>query len=275
MRAEHARRVFLALRHHAGVIEQRAERAALDAHVDAEHVLAHEVEERAARGQLGERDAALVAGRRPRVLAQPRVLGQRPRIRRQNLRLVALDRRHHAAGDEVGRVLEQPDELVDHLGDLDGDAALDELAVRGQEHRHVCQALAQLAQQRGRLRMGARAVGAEVPVEQHRAQRGVEADDRLAVLERQRAHHVDIARLERGRKAFRGAADRRLQFRQAVVDDQNARPQWTCGRIQHWRLLLDAVDQVAPAALGRLEAQAVDVGLEAREFVSNSRAYSR
>ena len=127
MRAEHAGRVLLAVGHRAGMVEQRAERAALDAHVGAEQVLAHEVEERAPGGQLGERDAALVARRRPRMLAQLRVHGQRPRIGRQELRLVAVDRRHHAAGDEVRRVLEQPDELVHHLGDLDGHAALTSL----------------------------------------------------------------------------------------------------------------------------------------------------
>ena len=85
VRAEHPRRVLLALRDRAGVVEQRAERAALDAHVGAKQVLAHEVEERAPGRQLGERDAALVARRRPRVLAQLRVRRQRPRVGRQDL----------------------------------------------------------------------------------------------------------------------------------------------------------------------------------------------
>ena len=103
VRAEHPRRVLLAVGDRAGVVEQRAQHAALDAHVGAEQVLAHEVEERTPGGKLGERDAALVARRRPRVLAQPRVLGHRPRIGRQDLRLVAADGRHHAASDEVRR----------------------------------------------------------------------------------------------------------------------------------------------------------------------------
>ena len=68
---------------------------------------------------LGECDAALVTGCRPRMLAKPRIIREHARVGRQELRLVAMDRRHHATSDEVGRVLEQPDELVDHLGDLD------------------------------------------------------------------------------------------------------------------------------------------------------------
>ena len=165
MRAEDARRVLLALGHHARMVEERPERAALDAHVGAEEVLAHEIEEGAAGGQLGEGDAALVSGRRPGVLAQLRVHRERARVRRQQLGAVALDRRHHATGDEVGGVFQQPDELVDHLGDLDGHGALDQLAVRGHEHRHVRMALAQLAQQRRRLLVRRLAAGAEVPVD--------------------------------------------------------------------------------------------------------------
>ncbi len=85
------------------------------------------------------------------------------------MRLVASDSRHHAARDEVGRVVEQPDELVDHLGDLDRHGSPGALAVREEEHRHRRMPLAQLVQQRGRLRMRAFAVQAEVPVEQHGA----------------------------------------------------------------------------------------------------------
>ena len=233
VRAEHSRGVLLALRHHAGVVEQRAERAALDAHVGAEQVLAHEVEERAPGGQLGEGDAALVARRRPRVLAQLRVQRQRPRVRRQQLRAVALDRRHDASGDEIGRVLEQQDELVDHLGDLDGHAAPYQLAVRGHEHRDVGVALAQLVQQRRRQVVRVLAPGAEVPVEHHGAQRGVGSDDPLAVLEREGAHHVAVARRERRGDGLGGAADRGLGPGERVVDDEHARPQRSCSGCQH------------------------------------------
>ena len=68
-------------------------------------------------------------------------------------------------------------------------------------------------------------VRAEVPVEQHGAQRGVEADDRLAVLERERPDDVAVARRERSGDALRGPADRRVELRECVVDDQDARPQ--------------------------------------------------
>ena len=60
------------------VAEQRAERAALDAHVGAEQVLAVEVEEHAADRRFQERNAALVAGRGPRVFALAVVARQAP-----------------------------------------------------------------------------------------------------------------------------------------------------------------------------------------------------
>jgi len=88
-------------------------------------------------------------------------------------------------------------------------------------------ALAQLVQQGGGLRVLGLSSRTEMPVEQHRAQRGVEADDRLAVLERERAHDVAVARFERGREALRGAADRRVEPGERVVDHQYARPQRT------------------------------------------------
>ncbi len=233
MRAKDARRVFLALVYRAGVVEQRAEGAALDTHVYAENIFTQKVEEHSPGGKLGEGDAALVAGGRPRVLAQLRVRGERSRVRRQELRLVALDRRHHPAGDEVRRVLEQPDELVHHLGHLDGDAAPDQLAVRGHENRHARVALAQLVQQRGGVRMRALAVRAEGPVEEHCAQRGVEADDRLAVLERERPDDVAVARCQRGRDALGRSAEGRLEPGERVVDDQHARPQGARSGSQH------------------------------------------
>jgi hypothetical protein len=170
---------------------------------------------------------------RPRVLAQARVLGQRLRVRRQQLRLVALHRRLHATGDEVGRVLEQPDELVDHLDHLDRDRPLRVLALGDEEHRCVGVALAQLLQQRGRLRVRFRAVRAEVPVEQDRPDGRVDADDRVAVLERQRAHHLDVARLDRVGEAHGGAAERGLGLREAVVDEEHPRAQRAGVGIQH------------------------------------------
>ena len=69
MGAEDARGVFLAFRDGTGMVEQRAEHAALDTHVDAEGILAEEVEERASGRMLGEGDSALMSGRRPRMLA--------------------------------------------------------------------------------------------------------------------------------------------------------------------------------------------------------------
>ena len=91
-RAEDARDVALALADRTGVAEQRAERAALDAHVGAKQVLAVEVEEHAADRRLQEGDAALMAGRRPRILALAVVARQRSRERRQQRLDVTLDR---------------------------------------------------------------------------------------------------------------------------------------------------------------------------------------
>ena len=90
-----------------------------------------------------------------------------------------------------------------------------------EEHRHVGVALAQLVQQRRRPARACSCPSApRFQFEQHGAQRRVGADDGLAVLERERPHHVDIARLERGGDALGGAADRRVELGQAVVDDE-------------------------------------------------------
>ena len=66
-------------------------------------------------------------------------------------------------------VVEQPDELVDHLGDLDRHGSPGAFAVREEKHRRRRMPLAQLVQQCGRLCMRAFAIQAEVPVEQHGA----------------------------------------------------------------------------------------------------------
>ena len=73
------------------MVEQRAEHAALDPHIDAEHILAQEVEKGAPGRMLGEGDAALVPRRRPGMLAKPGIIREHARIGRQELRLVAMD----------------------------------------------------------------------------------------------------------------------------------------------------------------------------------------
>ena len=155
VRAEDARGVALALADRAAVAEHRAERAALDAHVGAKQVLAEEVEEHAADRRFQERDAALVAGRGPRVLALAVVARQRGGVRRQQRLDVTLDRGLHAARDERRRVVEDPDELVGQRRDFDADRAR-ELAAGHQEDRHLGVARAHGAQQLGRLFVRAR-----------------------------------------------------------------------------------------------------------------------
>ena len=153
MRAEHARRIALALADRAAVAEHRAERTALDAHVGAKQVLAEEVEERAADRRLQECDAALMAGRCPRVFALAIVARQRRGIGRQQVGKVTLHRRLHAATDERCRVVEYPDELIRQGRDFDADRAR-EIAAGHEENRHLGIALAHCAQQLGRLGVG-------------------------------------------------------------------------------------------------------------------------
>ena len=84
--------IFLAGGDRTGMVEQRAEHAALDPHIDAEHILAQEVEKGAPCRMLGEGDAALVSRCRPGMLAKPGIIREHARIGRQELRLVAMDR---------------------------------------------------------------------------------------------------------------------------------------------------------------------------------------
>ena len=121
MGAEHPGRVPLVLADRPGVVEQRAQRADADREVGAEQVLAEVVEEDPAHRRLEERGAAGVAGRVPGVLVLLGELHERRRQRRQHRLEVAPDGRHHPPPDEGRRVLQRPDELVDHLHDVDGD----------------------------------------------------------------------------------------------------------------------------------------------------------
>ena len=221
MRAEHAGRVLLAAGDRTGVVQQRAERAAFDTHIDSEHVFAHEIEERAAGRDFGECDAALVARRRPGMFAQHGVVGDCARERRQNLRGIAMDGGHHATRDELRRVLQQPDEFVDHLRDFDRHRAFGALALRKQEHRRLGMPFAQLVEQGGGLLMRRFRIAAEIPVEQHGTQRRIGADDRQSVLARQRPDYIDVARFQLLREAFRRSPNGGIQLRQSIIDDEN------------------------------------------------------
>ena len=182
---------------------------------------------------LGEGDAALVPRRRPGMLAKPGIVREHPRIGRQQLCLVAMDGRKYAARHEVCSVLEQPDELIDHLGNLDGHRAAGELAIGKQEHRHLLEPLAQLAQKHRRLIVRRLIIAAEVPIEQHGAKRSVAADDCPTVVERLGADDLDVARFQGRSEAFGGPADGRVGPSQRVIDDEGTWPQGTGGWIQH------------------------------------------
>ena len=55
----------------------------------------------------------------------------------------------------------------------------------------------------------------------------------MAVLVGKRPDDVKIARLKRRRKAFRRPAKCRVELRQFVVHDKDARPKWSFSWIQH------------------------------------------
>jgi hypothetical protein len=149
------------------------------------------------------------------------------------LRLVASDGRHHAARDEVSRIIEEPDELIDQIDQLDRYGSPGTLAVCEEKHRRCRMALTQLVQQCGGLRMGALTVQTKVPVEQHGAQRSVGADDCQTVFIGKRPNNFDIARFQRRREVFSGPAKRRIELRQFIVNYEGARPQRYVRRALH------------------------------------------
>ena len=95
-------------------------------------------------------------------------------------------------------------------------------------------ALAQLAQQRRRLLVRRLAAGAEVPVDQHRAQRSVEADDRFAIIEGQRSDDIAVAPREPGGDRFGRAADGGFGAAERVVNHQHARVKRSCSGRKHY-----------------------------------------
>ena len=145
---------------------------------------------------LGEGDAALVSWCRPGVLAKPGIVREHARVGRQELSLIAMDRRKDATRYEVCGILEQPDEFIDHLGDLDGHGFAGHLALGKEEYGHRRKPLAKFAQKRCCQIMRLPIVVAEVPIEQHGAKRCIGADDRPTVLERQGPDDLDIAQFQ-------------------------------------------------------------------------------
>ena len=171
-------------------------------------------------GDFRNRDAALVARRRPRILALAVIAGQGCRIRRQQVRQVALDRGLDAAADERRRVFEYPDELVGQGCDFDADRARD-VAAGHQEDRQLGIALADGAQQVGCLRAGGLVALAVSPVQQDAVDAGIGDCVRHAVLVRDGLYDPDASRLQfidqrplAARRGARGAG-------QSAVHDQD------------------------------------------------------
>ena len=207
--------------------EQRAERATLDPHVGAKQVLAVEIEKHPAYRGLQERDAALVAGRCPRVLTLALVARERSCIGRQQRLQVAFDRRLHATRDERRRVGQNPDVLVGQRRGLDTDGAR-EFAAGHQEDRYLGVPRPDGAQQLRRLFASSAVVTAPRPVDQDAVDAGIGHDGCQAVLVRHGFEYVDVPRPqlrdERAHAACRGA--RRL--RKPAIDDENLAGERAC-----------------------------------------------
>jgi hypothetical protein len=109
---EDPRRIALAGRHRAGVVEQLAQFFDRVADVGAQHVLAEELVEHAAHRALQERHAARVARAVPGVRTVFRIVDQRPEERRLHAFQVALGLADDVARHELRRVLEHVDEAV-------------------------------------------------------------------------------------------------------------------------------------------------------------------
>ena len=228
MRAEDLGGVALARADGSQVAKERAECRALDPHVRAEQILAVVVEERSADRRLEKRDAALVAGRGPRVLAVAVVACERRGKGREQALDVALDRGRGPTSDERCRVLEDPNELVGQRRDFDGDRSRD-APVRHQEHGDLGVTGPDAAEQLSRLAVGALVVLAEGPVDEDAVDGGIGDDVRPAVVERERFDHVDPAPAQFGGQCPHGPAARRRRPRpvQLVVDDQHPARQRT------------------------------------------------
>lgn len=230
MRAEHARRVTFAFADRARVIEQRAEFADRDRQVRAEQRFAEVFEERAADRRFQEARATRMAGRMPRVLVNARELRERAEHRRQHVRAIAFDRRVDAPADEVGRILEQPHEIVD-LPHHRGRHRRRHAAVGQQEDRHVAVALPD------RVDHGLGrpvAVHAEIPVEQHALDRRIGTDQHERIVGGGRREHVDVA-LHEFRAQRTDCPPGRRFLRDLVVDQQraHAEPTNATGRSIH------------------------------------------
>ena len=219
MRAEHARRVPLVFAHRPRMIEQRTECADADRQVRTQQVLAVEVEEDAAHRRLEEGGTAGVARRMPRVLVLLREPEQRRGQRRHDRGEVAADGGHDAPADECRRILESPDELVDHLHHFDRNARRF-TSFGHEEDRDLVVARAQRLDER--VRVFVVLAVAQPPIDEHDVDRGIRGDDRRSVRGGSRFHHFDAPPLHllhqrADRATFRGRVDRARRRRRVLA----------------------------------------------------------
>ena len=192
MRAEHTRRIPFVLAHGARVIEKRTKAPDADRKIRAQQVLAEVIEEHPADRRLEKRGAARVAGRVPGILVFLREFHQCRGQRRQHDLNVTADGCSDASADEGRRVLQRPDEFIDHLHYFDRDSRCF-TPLRHQEDGDLVITRTQEFQK------GARScvilVIPERPVDQHRVDRGVRGDHGGAVLGGSRLDDFDGAAL--------------------------------------------------------------------------------
>ncbi len=148
--AEDPRGIPLARPHRAGVPEQRAKRAALDAHVRAKYVLAVEIEEQAPERRFEERHAALMTRCRPGILALAVIAHERGGIRRQQVFEIPVDGRECPPAMKEAVSPRKPDELVGHRSHFGVDRA-GHGAIGHEKDRHRLVPLAHRAEQQCRL----------------------------------------------------------------------------------------------------------------------------
>ena len=124
VRAEYAGGVFFALADGSAVIQQRAHRRHADGQVRAQHVLAEIVEEHLRNRRLAKGRATQVSRRAEGVFVHVRLPQHGREHRRQQVLAVAAHGRLDPAGDERGRILGEPDELVGQLERAERDGRL-------------------------------------------------------------------------------------------------------------------------------------------------------
>ncbi len=202
MGAEHAGRIPFMLAHGARVIEERAQTPDADRKIRAQQVLAEKIEEDPADRRLEKRGAARVSRRVPGIFVLLREAHQGRGQWRQHELDVTADGSGDAPADEGRRVLQRPDELIDHLHHFHRDGR-GFTPFRHQEDGDLVITRTDEFQKGAGSRMTL--VITQRPVDQHRVDSRVRRNDGRAVLGRGRFDDLDVATLHLLYERSRGA----------------------------------------------------------------------